>query len=202
MPDPRADYKVEIVGDPDQADMKVFVVNSQSVDLTNAAPGDVLTVQEDGTIEASVSGTNGAGTVSIPADAKAYSQTNFDSVSYSSAKPKGYTRFTSGAQNAEVVFGREYFEAGTYVPIVVHFSGTNRGIYTVSISEDAAAWTDIGTVDGYAASGIATRSEVAAVSIAEGRYFVRLKMATKNASSSSYLGDLTEVMFTRTGDPT
>lgn len=47
-----ADYRVKIVDPASDADVNVLVVNSVVVDLSDAAPGDVLTIQPDGSIEA------------------------------------------------------------------------------------------------------------------------------------------------------
>lgn len=47
---PSADYKVEIVDSSGEADMSVTVIGDQVVDLTGATPGDVLTIQGDGTV--------------------------------------------------------------------------------------------------------------------------------------------------------
>lgn len=46
-----ADYRVEIVDPSSLADVSVLVVNSVVVDLTGAVPGEVLTIQPDGSIE-------------------------------------------------------------------------------------------------------------------------------------------------------
>lgn len=45
-----SDYKVRIVNVSGEADMSVTVIGDQVVDLTEADVGDVLTVQEDGTV--------------------------------------------------------------------------------------------------------------------------------------------------------
>lgn len=47
---PSADYKVEIVDSSGEADMSVTVIGDQVVDLTGATDGQVLTVQNDGTV--------------------------------------------------------------------------------------------------------------------------------------------------------
>lgn len=45
-----SDFKVQIVNLSGEADMSVTVIGDQVVDLVGASPGDVLTVQEDGTV--------------------------------------------------------------------------------------------------------------------------------------------------------
>lgn len=57
---PSADWKVEIVTDTGEADYSVTVIGDQVVDLTGATDGQVLTVQNDGTVAAEDPGTPGA----------------------------------------------------------------------------------------------------------------------------------------------
>src|SRR5688572_29681992 len=56
---PSADYKVEIVTASGEADMSVAVIGDQVVDLTGATDGQVLTVQNDGTVAPENPGTPG-----------------------------------------------------------------------------------------------------------------------------------------------
>lgn len=104
-------------------------------------------------------------------------------------------------QNNEVVYALPVaLTAGTWKFVLLHTTSLDRGIYTVAVSPDAAAWTDLTTIDGYSASSTANvRSEVTGLTVAAGMRFVRLKMATKNVSSTFYRG--THQLFTgvRTG---
>lgn len=115
-------------------------------------------------------------------------------------------RVSSGAQNASVTFGVAV-EAGTYTFHLAHQVVSNRGIYTVELSSnDGGAFvslTSLGgstnTVDGYSASAARTLSSITGIALTAGRWQVRLTMATKNASSSSYFGDIYGGGFVRTG---
>ena len=103
-------------------------------------------------------------------------------------------------QNNEVVFELPRpLLAGTWTIVLCHRQGTALGIYTVSVSPDASAWTNLTTIDGYAGAGASTRSAVTGLTIAAGMQFIRLKMATKNASSSAYQGLVNFLAGMRTG---
>lgn len=63
-----ADYTVRLVDDNGDADMSVAVVGDQVVDLTGATPGEVLTIQADGTVAPAPGGGVPPGTyVDVPA---------------------------------------------------------------------------------------------------------------------------------------
>lgn len=102
---------------------------------------------------------------------------------------------SSGAQNAEVGWD-EVLGAGTWDFVLFHYSESNRGIYTLRFDG-----VDKGTIDGYAgtpgsmfASGSVTGITVATTA----KIRVTLKMATKNASSSSYYGTISGYQLRRT----
>jgi len=67
-----------------------------------------------------------------------------------------------------------------------HRQLANNGIYTIEKSVDGSTWTSVGTVDGYAAAGASTRSELTGLTFPTGVTFIRFRMASKNASSSAY----------------
>ncbi len=119
----------------------------------------------------------------------------WDNVVFSVAQALGAVQRSTGAQHAEASFDF-YAESGTYILDVVHTRGNDRGIYTVEV--DGAS---VGTIDGYvAAGGAAMTTSIAGIHLATtGVHRARLRMATKNASSSSYFGYLSEMYLTRTG---
>lgn len=138
----------------------------------------------------------------------AVAQTNWNTITLSSAELYGGEKRSSGAQNADITWDI-VLSAGTWTVELMHSTGTNRGIYTAALSTDGVTFTDINaspylasgsTIDGYDASGATeTRSSLTGITIANtGRYAFRLRMATKNASSSNYLGALQHVQFRRT----
>ena len=116
---------------------------------------------------------------------------------------------SSGAQNATITFAPQVLAAGTWQLDLIHLGGTDKGIYTVEISTDGAAFTAINaspyngsasTIDGYQGSATGLRSGITGIVIGTaGRYWIRLTMATKNASSSSYVGAVADLTMTRTG---
>lgn len=101
---------------------------------------------------------------------------------------------STGVQNAEinwdVVLG-----AGTWTLELMYVRGSAGGIFTVTVGAVSA-----GTVDSYNAS-LAPNIRTALTAIATpttGKYRVKLKMATKNGSSSNYFGTLQHVQLRRT----
>jgi hypothetical protein len=128
---------------------------------------------------------------------QATTHTNFNtlgSVAGNNDHHFGYL-ISSGAQNALVTF-TPVLAAGTWSIYFDTITFTDRGIFTISIDGVSA-----GTVDTYAA-GAATynvRKSITGISVATtGKKAVEFKMATKNGSSSSYVGLLTAITFIRT----
>jgi hypothetical protein len=100
---------------------------------------------------------------------------------------------SNGTQNA-TIYWYVGLSGGTWDIGLMHNTGTNRGIYSVQVDD-----TEVGTVDGYA--GVAAKNVISAVTgvaISAGKRKIALKMATKNASSSSYYGAITHLQLRRT----
>lgn len=102
---------------------------------------------------------------------------------------------SAGAQNEEVEY-KCVLQAGTYKVLLHHDKDINRGIYTIYV--DAAS---IGTVDGYAATRVAgaiSSISTTLVVATNKEVVVRVKMATKNASSAGYYANFFELIFVKT----
>lgn len=182
--------------------------------LGAAATGGVQ-VEVDGTalvlasktyVDAQVAGvTGGTSTLAsfeiASAGAKAWANTNFNTFTVQNGAYHNAHRGSSGAQNDSVTFLTPVaLTAGTWTLVLTYVSATSAGIYTIAVSSDDSSYTDVGTVDSYAASAVNfNRTELTGVTIAAGMKYVRLKMATKNASSSGYLGRHTSIAGVRTG---
>jgi hypothetical protein len=132
---------------------------------------------------------------------KAWSNTNWSTFAQASNRYNGGSRTSSAAQNDEVVFRLpSALRAGTWTFVLLHASTTNRGIYTIAVSPDAVTWTDLTTIDGYAVSlTAAVRTERTALTVPAGMQYLRLRMATKNGSSSAYTGEVQGLYGLRTG---
>jgi hypothetical protein len=77
-----------------------------------------------------------------------------------------------------------------------HFTSTNRGIYSPFVDGVALGTT----IDGYATTGAPTRSTIANIAVSGSMvHTIRYLIATKNASSSAFLGAISGVAMTRTG---
>lgn len=119
---------------------------------------------------------------------------NFSTLTTASVLYSGY-RESSGAQNAEVGWDIR-LAAGTWTVELMHVTGADAGIYTVSLSG-----ADIGTIDGYAAAGannVLTSITGVAVAVTTLTRRLLIKMSTKNASSSGYAGRIHHIQLRRT----
>lgn len=125
-------------------------------------------------------------------------------VQQSSLSFSGAINSSAGTVGASVAW-EVGLRGGTWRVDLCHFRGPDRGIYTVelaTLSETGAvsAYTVLTTIDGYAAAEDHVRSSVTGLSVpASGRKRLRLRMASKNASSSAYLGAFEHLALTRTG---
>lgn len=129
-----------------------------------------------------------------------FSHVGFSAVNLNTNDWLRLRRASSGAQNDEVVFRLpSVLEAGTWKFALLHSADVNSGIYTIAASADGTSWTDVTTIDGYAASTTKTRSVATGLTVPAGTKYLRLKMATKNASSSSYFGVFNHLSGVRTG---
>jgi hypothetical protein len=124
----------------------------------------------------------------------AISQTNWDILTADSAGIYAYRKDSSGSQNAEINWN-VILAAGTWTVELIFLKDTNACIYSVQFDS-----VEKGTIDSYAASTTRnTRASVAGITVATtGKVQLKLKMATKNASSSSYVGYLQHVQLRRT----
>jgi hypothetical protein len=114
---------------------------------------------------------------------------------------------SDGVQNSSISYDF-ICAAGAYTMDFTHLVGPNRAIYTISIDGVTVA-----TVDGYAASfnnvglggGVGatvtapTLATVTGIVIGSGSHVLKFTLATKNASSSSYYGCISQAVLTRTG---
>jgi microcystin-dependent protein len=89
---------------------------------------------------------------------------------------------STGAQNAYMEW-KVPLSAGTWTFAMNYYNGSDRGIYTLTIDGGGS----LGTIDGYFASSNGAYSTIAGIAVTSNtNALVRLTMATKNASSSSY----------------
>lgn len=103
-------------------------------------------------------------------------------------------RESTGTQNDEVSWEIP-LGAGTWSIEMLHTTNNNRGIYSVQIDG-----VEVGTIDGYSASAVRNvKSTLTGIAVATSSLHVlKLKMATKNASSSQYRGSVILVSLLRT----
>ncbi len=119
--------------------------------------------------------------------------TNWSSFNQDNTEIFGGDMETSGAQNDEIYWDIG-ISGGTWDFTLLHYKGTNRGIYTVSIDGSS-----IGTIDGYNGSALRNSLDtLTGISIADGKRRLKLKMATKNGSSGGYFGTAQAWQFRRT----
>lgn len=88
----------------------------------------------------------------------------------------------------------DWFDAGTWKVALIHQVDTDLGIYNIT------GISGTQTVDGYAAAAaFNTYTEVTGITVTAGLKTVQVSMATKNASSSAYGGELNTIAYVRTG---
>jgi hypothetical protein len=132
--------------------------------------------------------------VSINPHHTSKANTNWDGPTVDTgALHNGYCR-SSGAQNAEKTWD-VVLPAGTYTVESLFRHLDSRGIAHIYIDS-----VQQGTIDTYNASNTYNQlgSVTGVVIAADGTYELKIKMATKNGSSSGYYGELSSVKLIRT----
>jgi hypothetical protein len=101
---------------------------------------------------------------------------------------------SNGSQNNEISFD-VILAVGTWTIELMHMQQSLCGIYTALIDG-----ISVGTIDGYTASiAYSVRSSVTGVTITSaGKHRLTLRMATKNASSTGYYGQIQHIQLRRT----
>lgn len=126
--------------------------------------------------------------------AGSFSNTNWSTRTQDSAKLGGGYLQSGGNQNDEIVWN-VWLDAGTYKIALIYVKNTNAGIFSVQLDT-----VEKGTVDSYAASASSNNyDETVTATVTAGLKAVKLKMATKNASSSAYYGFIQSIALIRTG---
>lgn len=172
--------------------------------LDAASPGDVAQAITDHVAATDPHGDRAAvahHAFDITYGTRAFSNVNWATFSQASSNWFGGSRSTdTGAQNNEVVFVLgDVLRPGTWSFVLFQRQANNVGIATIAYSTDGSAWTDVGTVDGYAASAANLRSQIDGITIPAGVRYLRLKMASKNASSGAHVCNLNALSGARTG---
>lgn len=116
--------------------------------------------------------------------------TNFATTAYNASQLLTYwIRSSSGAQNAEIYWDGITLEAGTYEVVLVGVKGGSSGKVHVLFDSD-----DLGEIDLYAASTTYNQILSVEITVDETKSArLSLKMVDKNASSSSYTGQISYV---------
>lgn len=105
----------------------------------------------------------------------------------------GGVGIASSAQNDELSWD-VVVSAGTWSINLKSRKSSNVGIYTFLIDG-----VSVGTIDGYAAAAASGNQTITGISITRsGKVRLTVRMATKNASSSSYLGEIMHISMVRT----
>jgi hypothetical protein len=107
----------------------------------------------------------------------------------------GYLRTDTGAQNNEISWDI-WLDVGTYKYAQIYNKNTDEGIYSVQLDG-----VEKGTIDAYAAAPANNAyTEITGITVSTaGVKNFKLKMATKNASSSAYNAYINSVAWIRTG---
>lgn len=132
--------------------------------------------------------------INVSVDMTAISHVNWDTNTVQLGSVYRLLKSSSGAQNDEINFDVS-LAAGTWTFELIHAKGTNYGIITIQLDGST-----IGTIDSYAASAsINDRTQITGVAVVNsGKKRLKLLMATKNASSTNYVGAIHHLQFKRT----
>jgi hypothetical protein len=160
-------------------------------------------------LRAVLDGTYAVDQVQLPATFDPVNATGATTLAQNSGRWLAIERFrVSGvAQNDVYDFdlGPGPLRAGTWRLDLYHLTFASRGIYTMQFADVATdgtvgAFSTLGTIDAYAASGASTQSSLTGLAIATtSRKRLRFLLATKNASSSDYTWQFSQVLLRRTG---
>jgi len=131
-----------------------------------------------------------------------WSSVQYDGSDWDTYDLVAFTLDSDGAQNNTAKY-RVPLQKGTYDMALVHELGADAGIYTptlagLSLAADLSGSAD--TIDGYhVSSTVLQRDTITGIVIpAAGEWMFKLKMETKNASSSAYYGRFHSCDFGRT----
>lgn len=120
------------------------------------------------------------------------SNTNFSNVNLDSVGRVNYLN-SSGAQNAFAEW-KIPMSAGTWTIFATAYYGADRGIASFTIAGNA-----VGTIDWYNATSVGGSASLTGISVAtSGTKAIRVTMATKNGSSTNFLGYITGLNLLRT----
>lgn len=120
--------------------------------------------------------------------------TNWNSLQYTANMANAYELFSSGAQNASRWWDLD-LAAGQYDLDLLVATFASAGIISVQIDGTTQA-----LIDTYSSSTAYGVRKTARISVnTSGTHRLALTMATKNASSSSYFGDLSNLQLRRVG---
>lgn len=126
--------------------------------------------------------------------------TNWSSLVAAAGSVIGNTKKSSGAQN-DLIYWDLVLAGGTWTFELAHLQYTDRGQYEIALSTDGTTFTLVNaspysastaTIEGYASGTVLDKlDQITSITIANtGRYTLRIRMASKNASSSSYFGSI------------
>lgn len=122
------------------------------------------------------------------------SATGFTNRAQSSSYFSGGELLSSSLQNDEFTEDL-WLDTGTYKIAHIYRKGTDMGIHSLQLNA-----VEKGTVDAYnAAASSNNYTEVTGVVLTAGLYTFKVKMATKNASSTAYYGAVNSSAWIRTG---
>lgn len=166
------------------------------IDATGTASATTY-LRGDGSWSTPEAGTSEGGELSTPIAVNVFmgasANTNWSTIAADTAGIGNGYRLSTGAQNATVSF-EVYLGVGTWEIDLMYAKGGNMGIITVAVGGATE-----GTVDAYAASG--TRNHIATITpvdvVTAGIKTITLTMATKNASSSNYYGQIQHIQVRR-----
>ncbi len=107
---------------------------------------------------------------------------------------QGHAYYSTGTLNNEATWNVN-LPSGTYKIVIRHSKANNRGVYHIYFDG-----VDEGNFDGYNGSISFVINTITGLTWAGGVVAIKVKMESKNGSSTDYFGVLYDIYLVRTGD--
>ncbi len=184
-------------GTQSQAKVRTFLASASN--LVRVAVAHSYTASSGATLATHHLDDRLPGTIQVAPFFTPVAQTNWNAFAVVAAAAMGGAWQSDGTQNAEVNYDLQ-INAATWTISVMFTADPNGGIMAVALDDGHGVFTSVGTVNTYAAAPAANQIITITGVVVDSaiRRRLRLKLATKDAASGGYVGNLQLVSMIRT----